>query len=701
MIKSEDLKDTRSNITDNCDHYLPEIKKLWRKHSDNLGFFPKGAFEDYCNKKQILVAHSANNELQGYLLFRNSKSGTTIVHLCVSPAFRSKGTARLLVERLKNISSDSKGIGLKCRRDYELSGFWSALGFIARDEAQGRGKDTALLTRWWMDFGHPDLFSFAAKDSLISKLCLVIDSNVFYGIYSSEKKDDEAKSLIADWLPDNIELCVTDEIFNEIDRRNTNTKERSEKRRLAESFTILPCSSEKATAVENELIKLMPPKTESDRSDIRHLARAIGSNALYFITRDRGILKHSEALYERFQISVLRPYDIIIKLDQVEKGHEYQPARLSGTQYKLRLVKVDELDAIAQQFVCRTKNERTRDFRKLIAEELADQNPSSCYVLESPAGDKQCLFLIKTMDEEIVIPVFRISRSPLAATIGRHILRKFLNRASAEGKSFVTICDSYIDEGLLSILAEDGFFPSGRNWIKISLFGIINSDLLDSHLSEMVIQFPKKKSIISKIKEDATSTLVSQKDSSIILLEKIFWPLKIIGRKIQCFIVPIKPVWAQQLFDEHLARQDLFGSNELMFNAELVYYRAKKPGGLVSPARILWYVSHEKSRPETGAIRAVSILDEVNIGSPKQLFSKYRRFGIYKWHDLVKTAKNHELMALKFSNTYLVDKPLKWAELRAMLHKFGKSTTLQSPFRISEEIFTVIFRKMIAHGRAN
>ena len=160
------------------------------------------------------------------------------------PRSDPQGIAKLLVKKLKDISSDSRGIGLKCRRDYGLRGFWSALGFVAINEVQGKGKDAAPLTIWWMDFGHPDLLSSAARDHLIDKTCLVIDANVFYGIYSDEREDEESKALVADWLPEDIELCLTDEIFNEIDRRDM-PEERIKNRQLAQSFTFIPSGSTK------------------------------------------------------------------------------------------------------------------------------------------------------------------------------------------------------------------------------------------------------------------------------------------------------------------------------------------------------------------------------------------------------------------------------------------------------------------------
>ena len=74
-------------------------------------------------------------------------------------------------------------------------------------------------------------------------------------------------------------------------------------------------------------------------------------------------------------------------------------------------------------------------------------------------------------------------------------------------------------------------------------------------------------------------------------LEKGLWPLKIRELNIPTFIVPIRPEWAMHLFDEDIAKQDLFGGEpSLILNAENIYYRASVPKVLTAPGRILWYV---------------------------------------------------------------------------------------------------------------
>ncbi len=137
-------------ITRDSLSYLPKIKQLWRRNSETLGFFPEGAFEDHSKKRLILVAHSEDNQLLGYLLFRFSRGTTVIVHLCVNPTSRSKGIAKQLVQKLKEVCSESRGISLKCRRDIncQVSGLLWALSHLERQPA---GEETLhpLPTGGW------------------------------------------------------------------------------------------------------------------------------------------------------------------------------------------------------------------------------------------------------------------------------------------------------------------------------------------------------------------------------------------------------------------------------------------------------------------------------------------------------------------------------------------------------------------------
>jgi len=75
------------------------------------------------------------------------------------------------------------------------------------------------LTFWWFDHGHPDLFSIAAHADE-HRQRVVIDANVFFDLESEGERDSEdSMALLADWVQANIELVVTKELLNEIDRQ--------------------------------------------------------------------------------------------------------------------------------------------------------------------------------------------------------------------------------------------------------------------------------------------------------------------------------------------------------------------------------------------------------------------------------------------------------------------------------------------------
>src|SRR5690606_24678519 len=122
-------------------------------------------------------------------------------------------------------------------------------------------------------------------------------------------------------------------------------------------------------------------------------------------------------------------------------------------------------------------------------------------------------------------------------------------------------------------------------------------------------------------------------------LERHLSPLKINDFEIPTYVIPIKPVWAEQLFDDKSREKlPLFESEDkLLLNRENVYYRASSKGSLVAPARILWYVSQNATTKEKGQIKAASYVDEIFIDDAKKLFKQFKDLGIYKWKDIDKT----------------------------------------------------------------
>lgn len=110
------------------------------------------------------------------------------------------------------------------------------------------------------------------------------------------------------------------------------------------------------------------PETQSEESDLRHLAHAIGSGVSYFVTRDKEILDKSSDIDSAFNVSVLRPVELILQLDQIRNQSNYYPSRLGGTRIQIARVESSEIEDLSKHFLKQSMGEKKRIFnRKLDA----------------------------------------------------------------------------------------------------------------------------------------------------------------------------------------------------------------------------------------------------------------------------------------------------------------------------------------------
>ena len=168
------------------------------------------------------------------------------------------------------------------------------------------------------------------------------------------------------------------------------------------------------------------------------------------------------------------------------------------------------------------------------------------------------------------------------------------------------------------------------------------------------------------------------------------------------FIVPIRPQWAQQLFDSTLAAGTLFGRDVgLGLSREHVYYRKpRNANGIAPPARILWYVSGRTAGQAEGSIRAVSQLAEVVVGRPLTVHQRLSRLGIYTETQVKESADSEGLvMALRFTDTELFANPVGLSEIRSMSECENRIFVApMSPRRVDEDLFIRIYGQASAYA---
>jgi len=677
MSTEESLQLTICEI-DSSSKHLETVMKLADTNAATLGFLPYGAFRRLADEGLILACIAPQIGCIGYLLYEISGYKVKLRHLCIAEEWREKGATKALIKYLKNKTYPLRGIQASCRRDYNLRGMWAALGFVAVHERPGRRKEGSILTEWWLDYGHPDLLTTLAQQVTEFRICTAIDANIFYDIADEETADEdskESKALLADWLEPELELCLTDEIRNEINR-NKNDSKRKELLRIANQFTFLPCTQEVFDDTCKALRKFFPVTlTESDASDLRQLARAIGSTikVSFFVTRDVRLLEEiEEEIYREFGLIIIHPIDLILRLDELRRETDYQPIRLAGTSLERKRVQSGEQDSLIALFLNYAQGESKADFRRKLRQFLSDLESFECLTVGRREEDPIALIVYDRSNvTELLIPIFRFRATQFTPTILRHCIFECFSKAANEGRHFTRITEANLVPQTILALQEDSFVQTIEGWLRANLKIAENSANLSSYLSHSCeAKGQVYEHFLSLVDALANQSLVNNSELASDI-ERILYPAKIIDAEIPSFIIPIQSWWAKDLFDKELAEEILWGAKEeLALRREVVYYRSKQAsGGLKAPGRILWYVSKSGSagsHSTLGAIRACSRLDEIIIGKPIDLHKRFRRLGVYSFRDVLRTAKDdfsREIMAIRFSDTELARKPIELREV--------------------------------------
>lgn len=679
-------------VLDATSPLLDAVKALWRKNASALGFFPDGAFRDRALQAQILAAVDEGEQLLGYLLYRvSSRQVATIVHLCISLGARQRGVARHLVSHLKGVSSGLRGVGLTCRRDFPASSLWPRLGFIAHSERAGRSASGSRLIYWWFGFDHADLFESTHQPDDDTTI-VGIDVNVLLDLY--RENHDESRGLKADWLSSLITIAVTPETRAELLRCEARS-EREAVVAYAKQFDQLFGSHTRAEGLILELETLLQPGDERDRSDIRQLAWATAGDADVFLTRDEFLLKNRRKLQEVTGLRINRPSELIAEIDLDQRPPEYQRARLAGTLISFQREAAVPEAALATAFQNQLSYERKAAFLVPIRELMATPDTGAIRVIrdatENPIGLAAYAY---SRDGITRVRRLRVSAGALSLSLARYLTNWIVRTSVERSDGLCLVEDQNTSQVVQAALNDQGFMPHHGLWLKASFRGSYTSNeaiqkILSLHTASLSLAEQEHLALLSSsLKSRSASTSIND----LLALEQAIWPGTIKDLALPTFIVPVRPVWAQHLFDEQLANEQLFGARvDLALNDEAIYYRAvRNSGGLRAPGRILWYVSRDSRMLPVGQIRAMSRVNEVTVGPASEIFRQFRRLGIYEWRHVRETAQGdpqNRVMAIRFGKTQPLARPVSYPVLQDCLRKHDIHTQIQSPVEIPVELW--------------
>ncbi|MGO9672176.1 MAG: GNAT family N-acetyltransferase, partial [Streptosporangiaceae bacterium] len=635
----------------------------------------KGSWQITSSQIQALVL--------GYALYSLPRQVVKLTHLCVSQDARGQGIARRLVDALSERHADRFGITLKCRNDYPANGLWPLLGFEAQGEVRGRSRRRWPLTVWWLDHGHPNLFSAAES---IGLLRVAVDVNVFLDLESGSDRPGliDSQALAADWLADQLELVVTGELMREL-ARMPDGQEKSRQHKAASRYPRLAVDRGAAESLAGRITEHVL-KTQSldlsvdsgDRSDVRHVAEASLAGVTVLASKDDKLRGWAGEAVAVTGVRAMHPSDVILHVDELARAQAYQPVQLQDTGYRLAPVRAGAETELLT-FLHSAEGEQKARYLALIRGIAAGGPKWTRTVLRSPDDKPIAFYATGETDEELVVPIFRVAAPRLEQTTTRQILFQMRDQARRASRSLIRITEPELANETQRILREEGFLKVGGHWLAL----VIRSCGSSAAINNLVATAAQRAGLQLQELQPGLSSVIAAD------LERAMWPVKIIDSLLPTYLIPIRPGWSADLFG--IPQPLTPRPNMIGLSREHVYYRSPHPR-TPAPARLLWYVT-DAQRGGVSAVIACSRLDESVIGKPAALFQRFRHLGVWRLDQVTQAAKTGGAQALRFADTEIFQRPVPLRRLRQLAADHSQTVALRSPQKITADLFAAIYQE--------
>lgn len=591
-------------VTPESRHY-ERVIELGNQNSKTLGFLPYEAIREAATEGRVLGCVE-DGEVKGYALFakRVRTGDISLTHLCVHSENRIGGIARALVEEIVERNPNGAGIRLSCRKDYEANAMWLKLGFQALGEKPGRSKARLPLVVWWLPIAAPSLFDEPEDGD--ERMVVALDTNVILDIAEERASFPESLALTAEWVADLAELVVTDQTRSEL---SSDTRWASD----SEFRTLQP-----GREVWQETLRVLQealPQENGSSNDLRIIAQSAASEASYFVTRDKALLRHEDKIESVTGLAVANPADFLLRLHSLGCEPRYETRMVADS--SMAVVSLDKTPSNAElgAFCHHHHGEKPADLRQRLNEAVA--NSGRIERLTKANGDPVALGAMYREEGQVVVTALRGITGPLMYTAVRQLAYQLRLTIAAEGAARVVIEDQTAKE-VSKALRDEGFEPEGARWVADVKLDVIK---LNDPLPEELRRIGRAGLNVHLVRD----------------YERRAWPSKVFTDKVPSYVVPIKPDYARAILGYDDPQRQLFPINTIASAArDNVYYMSPR-NSITAPARIIWWVS---GRGAMGGVRALSWLDEVDTGDPRRLYRKYRHRGVLDEEQVVGCAKS-------------------------------------------------------------
>ncbi|HEX8081049.1 MAG TPA: GNAT family N-acetyltransferase [Jatrophihabitans sp.] len=666
-----------SALFDSCFELAESVKR-------NLGWLTPQAWADAAGEGRLIAAVSADGALLGYVLYRLRRNDVVVVQLVVSPSARNRGVARQLVEMVSGLFPERRGIAVRCRNDYPAHHMWPRLDFYPLGDRPGRSLAGLPLTDWWRDHGHVNLMSWqGAPDSVTS---VAVDANVLLDL-SGEDTSPGARitnHVFRDVLDSRIEVLVTPEMAVEFGRQ----PDQARRQRLLAMLTNYPALAVHADSMSRARLELASsagfhPISPRDRSDLNHLAYAHAAGVSVFVTRDGPATKRWGEAARAVGMTMVSPQTLVTLIDELESAPTYWPSALLDTGYMVREAAAD--DPAVGVFLASGGGERRKAYDERLKLLASTRPRSHRRVLTDPAGQPIALLGTLPGDGVLFVTMLRMRPSAVQTSLAAQIASLLRPMAVEAGVEVVKVSDPHPHPLLVEGLLRDGFRRIGENFIALTVNAVCTRADVGARIARAasVLSPEERAGLVESFKlPDSNDSVVTA------ALERHVRPLRLTDAPMDTWLVPIKAPYASALFG--YPRQLFERDNELGISVEHVYYHGGSATPVV-PARVLWYLSGRHH----GEVIGCSELAEATSGTPKDLFRRFRRLGVYQYSDVATVAgKRGIAKALRVLNTELFERPLGLDAFRELAAANGQTLQLRSTSRLRNELYVAIMREV-------
>ncbi|MCK5374100.1 MAG: GNAT family N-acetyltransferase [Alphaproteobacteria bacterium] len=700
--------------------FLEMIKTATDANREALGFNPVGVYEDSIKKGKLWVATDSHGNYLGHIMLGGKPPQILrIFQIYIGNNHRGLGVASLLIKEVIEHGESLFCLNLRADVANDLTNavkFWQSQGFCALAPRRKKNTSGREILIFQKRLSTPSLLpledlplNITAKPTINGWDSYVIDLNIFLTLLENRENGELISEIIQAAIAGEFSLFVTPEFQEELKR---NKKEKSDPIfDLAEkALPVLDKVDDAELGKLKEDIRqiVFPDRSQTrknaanDESDLRHLAYCIQNSKSGFITEEKTLLRAKEALYNRYGLFVYSPQDF-----RIEHFGNIAPSTLdvplSNEEGSVQILD-KKTSAQLRSFLERLGND-FKEVSKAISKDSIRGVRDRKIVTDGQ--DIHAIYVAQTKGtKHNVLEGFFVSNGEQFSNrevVFQHMLECFM-RLSQTIKAFSIVF--YIrkeDFDFEKICIERGFERTDSTihgmvtLMKISCPSLVTKanwqEFRETFAKNTDIQLPR---FIPNVRKNTYGTFIIQAakggcdyEADLFQLETLISPSLILLPKRTGVILPIAPVYAENLLIRADDRLPFSLSEEALLRIEKAYYRNPTHTKIFSVGMPIAFYESGSGRGVVGCARITS----AEVVSCKNALKIYKKYGVLSAGELAKYAnKKGKVQVIIFDNfkTFPYPVPMKF------LQKLGcAKANMVGPEKLSyEQIHSIIHAGM-------